>query len=316
VITKKLQLDSDEEALLLLGEQDIRLRDMEKRFGVEIFVRHDPASEAVFLSIRGQTNRVDKTLRWLKDFRLQLKRGAPAPVESSLVTAMGPPLPKDGVYVSAFGKPILARTPRQKIYVESIRTKDLTIGIGPAGTGKTFLAVAAALRALQEREVIRIILTRPVVEAGEHLGYLPGDIYEKVHPYLKPLYDAFYLMLGPEKFRLWREDEVVEIVPLAYMRGRTLERAFIILDEAQNTTPEQMKMFLTRMGMGSRVVVTGDVTQIDLAQKSQSGLTVIREILKDIPDVQFVEFNEEDVVRHPLVRRIIRAYDHYEKKNK
>ena len=316
MITKKLQLESDEEALLLLGEQDIRLRDLEKRFGVEVFVRHDPSSAAIYLSVRGPTSRVDKAMRWLKEMRTQLKQGRAPATEPVLEQGLPPALPKDAVYLTAFGKPVIPRSAKQKHYCEAIRHKDLVIGIGPAGTGKTFLACAAALRALQEREVIRIILTRPVVEAGEHLGYLPGDIYEKVHPYLKPLYDAFYTMLGPEKFRLWREDEVVEIVPLAYMRGRTLERAFIILDEAQNTTPEQMTMFLTRMGMGSRVIVTGDVTQIDLAHKSQSGLTLIRDILRDVPDVEFVEFTEEDVVRHPLVRRIIRAYDHYEKKNK
>jgi len=170
-----------------------------------------------------------------------------------------------------------------------------------------------ALRALKAREVSRIVLTRPVVEAGEHLGFLPGDFHEKVNPYLKPLYDAFYAALGPDKFRIWRDDEIIEIVPLAYMRGRTLENAFIILDEAQNTTLEQMKMFLTRMGNGSRVVVTGDVTQIDLDSPRRSGLVAIERILKRVATVRFVHFNTEDVVRHPLVKDIIEAFERHEK---
>jgi len=197
--------------------------------------------------------------------------------------------------------------------VDSSLEGDLTFGIGPAGTGKTFLAVMCALRALKAREVSRIVLTRPVVEAGEHLGFLPGDFHEKVNPYLKPLYDAFYAALGPDKFRIWRDDEIIEIVPLAYMRGRTLENAFIILDEAQNTTLEQMKMFLTRMGNGSRVVVTGDVTQIDLDSPRRSGLVAIERILKRVATVRFVHFNTEDVVRHPLVKDIIEAFERHEK---
>ena len=184
---------------------------------------------------------------------------------------------------------------------------------GPAGTGKTFVAVAAALAALEKNLVSRIVLTRPVVEAGEKLGFLPGDLYEKTNPYLKPLYDAFYNMLGPERFQEFRDEEIIEIVPLAYMRGRTLDDAFIILDEAQNTTTEQMKMFLTRMGISSQAVVTGDVTQIDLPDKAASGLVVAQEILDGIPEIAFINFTEEDIVRHALVKTIIRAYTEWEK---
>ena len=189
------------------------------------------------------------------------------------------------------------------------------VGIGPAGTGKTFLAAAAALKALQAGEVNRIILTRPIVEAGEKLGFLPGDISEKVHPFVRPLYDAFYALLGPERFRLLREDEVIETIPLAYMRGRTLENSFIILDEAQNTTPEQMKMFLTRMGLLSKMVVTGDITQIDLKDKSRSGLVLIKDVLKAVDGVKIVDFSHHDVVRHPLAQAIVRAYENWERRN-
>ena len=199
--------------------------------------------------------------------------------------------------------------------MEAILSRDLTVGIGPAGTGKTYLAAVCALRALRAGEVQRIILTRPIVEAGEKLGYLPGDISEKVHPYLRPLYDAFHALLGPDRFRALRADEVIETVPLAYMRGRTLENAFIILDEAQNTLPEQMKMFLTRMGMYSKMVVTGDVTQIDIKEKDRSGLVLIKDILKKTSGVKFVSFSAKDVVRHPLVKDILSAYEAWEKEN-
>lgn len=318
MMTKKLQLHDDQEALLLLGEQDVQLRRIEHEFGVEIYLRHDPQIEGLHLSIRGSTSKVEKALRRLKE-RLDRIRAGSAPEETPLRKASLEELetfqtPKDAVLLSVYGKPVRPRSPKQKEYIDAILSLDMIFGIGPAGTGKTYLAVACALRALKNHEVSRIVLTRPVVEAGEKLGFLPGDLYEKVHPYLKPLYDAFYGMLGPDKFRMWREDEVVEIVPLAYMRGRTLENAFIILDEAQNTTPEQMKMFLTRMGEGSKVVVTGDVTQIDLPHKPGSGLLVIQEILKGVEGIAFVRFGAEDVVRHELVRKVLHAYDHWEKK--
>ena len=197
--------------------------------------------------------------------------------------------------------------------MEAILSNDMVVAIGPAGTGKTYLAVACALAALKEDKVSKIILTRPVVEAGEKLGFLPGDFYEKVNPYLRPLYDAFHVMLGPDRFRLYRDEETIEIAPLAYMRGRTLEDAFIILDEGQNATPEQIKMLLTRMGQGSKLVVNGDVTQIDLPSKKMSGLIPLPMILKGVPGISIVHFTQEDVVRHPLVKEVLRAYDDWEK---
>ena len=209
------------------------------------------------------------------------------------------------------GKKIAPKTVTQKEYVDSIRRSTVTFGIGPAGTGKTFLAVAMAAHALVEGEVQRIILTRPAVEAGERLGFLPGDLMAKVDPYLRPLFDALYDMLDPDRVNGYFERNVIEVAPLAFMRGRTLNDSFVILDEAQNTTPEQMKMFLTRLGFGSRMVVTGDVTQIDLPTDQRSGLMAVRDILDDVKDISFIEFGGEDVVRHKLVQRIVAAYDRH-----
>jgi len=212
---------------------------------------------------------------------------------------------------------VAPKTVNQKLYVDSIRENTVTFGIGPAGTGKTFLAVAMAAAALVEGEVRRIILTRPAVEAGENLGFLPGDLQAKVDPYLRPLFDALYDMLDPDRVNGYFDRGVIEVAPLAFMRGRTLNDAFVILDEAQNTTPEQMKMFLTRLGFNSKMVVTGDVTQIDLPKERQSGLVVVREILDGIDDVSFVRFGGADVVRHRLVQRIVAAYgEHAEREAK
>ncbi|MGB0120706.1 MAG: PhoH family protein [Solirubrobacterales bacterium] len=211
---------------------------------------------------------------------------------------------------------VVPKTVNQKIYVDSIRENTVTFGIGPAGTGKTFLAVAMAAASLIEGEVQRIILTRPAVEAGESLGFLPGDLQAKVDPYLRPLFDALYDMLDPDRVNGYFDRGVIEVAPLAFMRGRTLNDAFVILDEAQNTTPEQMKMFLTRLGFNSKMVVTGDVTQIDLPRDNKSGLVVVRDILEDIDDVSFVKFGGSDVVRHRLVQRIVAAYgEHDEREN-
>ena len=216
--------------------------------------------------------------------------------------------------VTAKGRPIKAKTLGQQRYVSAIEKNTITLGIGPAGTGKTFLAVAMAVKALRNKDVVRIILTRPAVEAGERLGYLPGDLQSKIDPYLRPLYDSLYEMLGPENCARLIEKLVIEIAPLAYMRGRTLDDSFIILDEAQNTTPEQMKMFLTRIGYNSKVVVTGDLSQTDLPSGKKSGLGEAVKILKGIDDIHIHEFTEKDVVRHKLVQKIIVAYDNYEKK--
>lgn len=218
----------------------------------------------------------------------------------------------DTILVNVRGRPIGPRTQGQKEYVKAIKENPLVFGIGPAGTGKTYIAVAMAVAAFKKKEVDRIILTRPAVEAGERLGFLPGDVQEKVNPYLRPLYDALFDVLGLETFQKYMEKGLIEVAPLAYMRGRTLESAFVILDEAQNTTPEQMKMFLTRMGLNSKAVVTGDVTQIDLPKGTYSGLEQVRIVLRDVPGISIVYLSDRDVVRHELVSRIIRAYEKYE----
>ncbi|MDO5441710.1 MAG: PhoH family protein [Bacillota bacterium] len=209
------------------------------------------------------------------------------------------------------GKPIKAKTIGQKDYVEAIKKHDITFGVGPAGTGKTYLAVAMAINSLKNKEVEKLILARPAVEAGERLGFLPGDLQEKVDPYLRPLYDALYEMLGRDAALRLKEKEVIEVVPLAYMRGRTLDNSFIILDEAQNATKEQMKMFLTRMGFGSKVIITGDITQVDLPTGKTSGLTDAMRVLKNVEGIAFCKLKDTDVVRHPLVRRIVNAYDKF-----
>ncbi len=223
---------------------------------------------------------------------------------------------KDIICYTHMGRPLKPKTKGQKEYVDKIRRSDMVFGIGPAGTGKTYLACAMAITAYKNKDVERIILTRPAVEAGERLGFLPGDMQEKVDPYLRPLYDALYDVLGPEAALKLREKGVIEVVPLAYMRGRTLDNSFIILDEAQNTTREQMKMFLTRMGFNSKVVVTGDVTQIDLPSGTQSGLKDASRVLNGVEGIEFSYFTELDVVRHELVKRIIKAYEAFDNKNK
>jgi len=223
----------------------------------------------------------------------------------------------DGIVcLTARGRQIKAKTHGQKAYVEAIKTHDITFGVGPAGTGKTFLAVALAVNAFRNKEVSRIVLTRPAVEAGENLGFLPGDLQEKVDPYLRPLYDSLHEIMGAETFAKNFEKGLIEVAPLAYMRGRTLDDAFIILDEAQNTTPEQMKMFLTRLGFRSKAVVNGDITQIDLPMNKKSGLKEVIKILEDVKGINFTLLTDQDVVRHELVQRIIRAYEKFENKMK
>ena len=223
---------------------------------------------------------------------------------------------KDIICRTAMGKPVKPKTMGQKQYVDAIRKKMIVFGIGPAGTGKTYLAMAMAIQAFKNGEVGRIILTRPAIEAGEKLGFLPGDLQSKIDPYLRPLYDALYQIMGAESFLKNSEKGLIEVAPLAYMRGRTLDNAFIILDEAQNTTPAQMKMFLTRIGFGSKVIVTGDQSQKDLPSGTRSGLDVAIQVLKKVDDIAFCQLTNKDVVRHPLVQKIVLAYDEYEKKEK
>lgn len=220
-------------------------------------------------------------------------------------------LSSDCLCITSKGKPIKPKTLGQKEYVKALKENTIVLGVGPAGTGKTYLAVAAAVKAFREHTINRIILTRPAVEAGEKLGFLPGDLQNKVDPYLRPLYDALFDMLGSENFQKYLERGNIEVAPLAYMRGRTLDDSFIILDEAQNTTPEQMKMFLTRLGFNSKAVITGDITQIDLPDSNKSGLVEAIKILKNVDDISIIEFTEKDVVRHHLVQKIIKAYEKY-----
>lgn len=310
--TKRLHLNSQEEALTLFGQNDQYLRELEKRYQVQFFVRPStlPSGAGLTLAVRGRAPNVDKSILALET-RRQMPATAATPKTTFAKTASETDA-KDIIIRSITGHNICPRTNTQKDYVNAMREMDLVTGIGPAGTGKTFLAVAYALAELEAGRFSKIVLTRPVVEAGEKLGFLPGDLYEKVHPYLRPLYDAFFTIVGPDRLRLMREDEIVEIAPLAYMRGRTLDDAVMILDEAQNTTPEQIKMFLTRMGNNSKMIVNGDLTQIDLDDKRKSGLRNIEAILEGVEGVRFIHFSGADVVRHALVQKIIRAYEKFE----
>jgi len=308
---RKFTLKNWEEIMLVLGVQDEGLRALERRLKVQVFVRHHPETESADLTLKGSPAAAERALRLLRETLEEFYDARLAPEEGRQPEPER--LPEGALYKTHYGEILRPRTDNQKKYAEAILSHDLVFGIGPAGTGKTYLAAVCALRALRAGEVKKIVLTRPIVEAGEKLGYLPGDISEKVDPYLRPLYDAFFALAGADKFRALRAEDAVEIVPLAYMRGRTLENAFIILDEAQNTLPEQMKMFLTRMGLRSKMVITGDVTQIDLADKRASGLVLAREILKKAEGVKFVNFTAKDVARHPLVRNILSAYESWEK---
>jgi phosphate starvation-inducible protein PhoH and related proteins len=292
----------------LAGSGDRILRTLTEHIACDVFLRGN------LLTLEGEPDAVSAAEAVVRELSGLIEQGhelVPATIEAvthALDEHEDPGAILEDVIWRSRALKVAPKTVQQKRYVDSIRNNTITFGIGPAGTGKTFLAVALAAAALHRREVSRIILTRPAVEAGERLGFLPGDLMAKVDPYLRPLFDALHDMLEAEKFTQHLERGVIEVAPLAFMRGRTLNDSFIILDEAQNTTPEQMKMFLTRLGFGSRVVVTGDVTQVDLPREQTSGLSAVAEILDGVDDIGFVRFGEEDVVRHKLVRRIVAAY--------
>ena len=309
---KLIELDSVELAAAVFGSCDENIRLLEKEFSVTAVCRGTQVKltgEAE--GVTGAANAIDAMLTLLENH---------TPIEEQTVRycislarsgedGRVQELTENFIAITAKGRPVRPKTLGQKEYLKAIQTHPITFGVGPAGTGKTYLAVAMAVKAFKSKDVERIILTRPAVEAREKLGFLPGDLQNKVDPYLRPLYDGLYDMLGPETFQRLLEKQTIEVAPLAYMRGRTLDNAFIILDEAQNTSPEQMKMFLTRMGSGSKVVVTGDVTQIDLPDKSRSGLVDALAVLKNIDGIAQIRFSEKDVVRHRLVQEIVKAYD-------
>jgi len=309
---KKISLEELKDAANIFGHYDENLKLIEKDFSVNIVVRDDN------LIISGVGDQVEQAYQVLTQLGELIAMGQPITPREVLYAIK---LVKEGhgekigdlatdvVIVTFRGKLVKPKTHGQKRYVDAIKKHDIVFGIGPAGTGKTYLAVAMAARALKEKTISRLIITRPAVEAGEKLGFLPGDLQEKVNPYLRPLYDSLYDILGTDKTQKLLEKNVIEIAPLAYMRGRTLSDAFIILDEAQNTTPEQMKMFLTRLGFGSKAVITGDVTQVDLPKGQFSGMLEAQKTLRDIEGISFQYLGGEDVMRHELVQRIITAYE-------
>lgn len=310
-----ISVDRMEQAVSLFGSFDENIRLIEEHYGVDVITR------GTDIKIDGEPEAVTKAVRAVKGLLQLINRGEQLGEQNVRYVLMLvdegneeelPQLSSDSICITAKGRPVKPKTLGQKRYVEAIRQNTIVLGVGPAGTGKTYLAVAMAVNAFRAKEVNRIILTRPAVEAGESLGFLPGDLQSKVDPYLRPLYDALFDMLGTETYNKYMERGNIEVAPLAYMRGRTLDDSFIILDEAQNTTPEQMKMFLTRLGFNSKMVITGDVTQIDLPGGRKSGLKEVMRILKGVEDISINLFNEKDVVRHQLVQRIIQAYEKYD----
>ncbi|MCJ7664707.1 MAG: PhoH family protein [Desulfobacterales bacterium] len=314
-----LHIEDVEEAKALFGPHNDHLKAIEKKLEVKI---HTKGGNVV---IEGDELDVELAGRLLRELQRLLKRGYPIYVSdidfairilSSDRSINLEDIFLDTVYISSQKKVVTPKSVVQKEYIDTMRTHDMVIGIGPAGTGKTYLAMAMALSFLMKKEVQRIVLTRPAVEAGEKLGFLPGDLYEKVNPYLRPLYDALHDMMDFEQASRLMERGIIEVAPLAFMRGRTLNDSFVILDEAQNTKPEQMKMFLTRMGFGSKVVITGDITQVDLPEGKQSGLIQVQNVLKNIQGIRFVYFSEKDVIRHPLVQDIIKAYEEAEQQGR
>lgn len=315
-----ITFEAMEQALALFGSFDENIRMIEREYSVSIVSRGSD------LKIMGDAENVSCAVRAINSLLVFIGKGEAITDQNvryvlSLVNEGNEDklssMTGDSICITSKGKPVKPKTLGQKKYTQAIRDHTITFGVGPAGTGKTYLAVAMAVTAFRAKEVNRIILTRPAVEAGEKLGFLPGDLQSKVDPYLRPLYDGLFDMLGAENFQRYQERGAIEVAPLAYMRGRTLDDSFIILDEAQNTSPEQMKMFLTRLGFNSKMVITGDITQIDLPDGRKSGLKTVLGILKNVEDIEIVRLNQKDVVRHRLVQDIIKAYEKYdEEKNK
>ena len=312
---RSLELDSIELAAAIFGSGDQNIHLLEKEFRVTAVCRGS------VLRFTGEQKDVDAAARAVDGMVTLMENHTPLEEQTvryciSLAhdgaEKRVKELTEDFVTVTVKGRPIRPKTLGQKEYLNAIRTNAITFGVGPAGTGKTYLAVAMAVKAFKAKDVSRIVLTRPAVEAGEKLGFLPGDLQQKVDPYLRPLYDGLFDMLGAETYERLVEKQIIEVAPLAYMRGRTLDDSFIILDEAQNTTPAQMKMFLTRIGFGSKAVITGDATQKDLAPGSKSGLDVALRVLKNVEEIGICKLTSKDVVRHPLVQKIVQAYDDYE----
>ncbi len=314
-----INFDRMEQAVSLFGSFDENIKLIEKKYSVNVVCR------GTDLKVSGEAENVALAVRAINGLLSLINKGealneqnvryVTSLVDDGAEDKLGQ-MRGDCICITTKGKPVKPKTIGQEKYVRAIDENTITIGVGPAGTGKTYLAVAMAVSAFRAKEINRIILTRPAVEAGEKLGFLPGDLQQKVDPYLRPLYDALFDMLGAENFQRYQERGSIEVAPLAYMRGRTLDDSFVILDEAQNTTPEQMKMFLTRLGFNSKMVVTGDVTQIDLPDGKRSGLVEATRILKNVDDVKIVHFSEKDVVRHKLVQDIIKAYEKYEEARK
>ncbi len=316
-VNKLVEVEYAEQISAVFGAYDAHIKIIENHYNVQVLQRD------TVIKISGTEENAQKAQRAIRSLvethakgeviNEQVVRYVMSLVDEDMESKLSA-LSNDIVCITANGRPIKAKTLGQKKYIEAINDNTITFGIGPAGTGKTYLAVAMAVTALKNKLVSRIIITRPAVEAGEKLGFLPGDLQDKVDPYLRPLHDALFDMLGVETYQKYVERGVIEVAPLAYMRGRTLDESFIILDEAQNTTPEQMKMFLTRIGFGSRSIVTGDITQVDLPNGKRSGLKEVIRILKDVEDIAFCTLTEKDVVRHPLVQAIVKAYERDEKR--
>ena len=315
-----LNIDRMEQAVALFGSFDSNIKQIENAYLVTVTVRDGE------MKISGDAENVSRAARAVNSLLLMLNKGETLNEQNvgyvlSLVDDGDEDklsrLSENGcICITSKGRPVKPKTLGQQKYVDAIKDNTITLAVGPAGTGKTYLAVAMAVMSFRAGDISRIVLTRPAVEAGEKLGFLPGDLQQKVDPYLRPLYDGLFDMLGAESFTKYQERGNIEVAPLAYMRGRTLDDSFIILDEAQNTTPEQMKMFLTRLGFNSKIVVTGDITQIDLADSHRSGLVEATKVLKNIDDVAVITLNEKDVVRHKLVQSIIKAYDRYNQNKK